>query len=1047
MKIKFIQMKFKYLLLLIIVIIYSNDICAQNNLNRITGLSSTTASVAYSLRQLSTSYTGPLVRIKVASSFYDVYPDATTYNFSLSSKISAAITNYNDAAAVAGTSALSSIITSSINATVAAWYDQSGNGVHVYSINATAKIITAGAIITMNGQPTITFGGSSASTYSSFTSSATVNYNTQTVATINAVAQNSASTSDYSGIISTGDGGGWGISYNPNTNTQQAYSSGVPTGTYLYGYFIDGSGGLNASSLELTTTSPKIVTGLVNKTTQTSSIYSNSSLKNSNTSTTFVGPGNGTNDKIYVGQRGNFPNRNFVGNISETFIFNKILTTAEQTALETSQAIFLPPSVTITSNPTGSICPGATVTYTATTSNIASPSFQWYLNGAAITSATASTYSTTTLTNNDKITVIATPSTASTNIVNGPNLKSNLDAGNSSSYSGSGTTWTDLTGNGNKVTLTGTGYTNVNGGGITFNTSSTYGTQTFASPPFNGDFTWSSIYKAPPLNGNGWDRIYSTGSYTAFHVGHVNGRPLFSFENWYPGGAALNTSGEATLTPGNYYMVTFVRSGNTLSSYVQASPYGTNGTASGAVIPVSPITVGKGPDSEAWENGVMNVMLIYNYALSQAEIVQNVNFYASRFGYGLSGYISNAITTTVSLTTPVITVSGEACTSKATLTTPTGLSSYAWYKDNVLISGATSNSYVPSSIGEYQVQVSNGTCTAASLVTTVYNCVVNVNGKIVANSNVNASAINSPEGGTNFGTGKDISGKLFNTTGISSIIGTIGSTTAVIGGVISPTNAITTSIGVIYSTDINFGTYSTTTIQSNVPAGSYSSTISGLTSLTTYFAKSFIVNKAGTSYGPVVTFPTQANPILLGSTYGGGVVAYIYQSVDPGYVAGQMHGIIISNELLNNRQTTKWTSESTPIFSNATGAILGSGLTNTNTIYNTIGSSATAVNLCLNYSVTVNGISYSDWYLPSIDEFKKMGEAAFASPKYSPLTTDIPWFFQDTGVPRALYLMTSTEIDSNNVWLMKNNNYYDSQPKTYYQTNGYAAYVRAIRYF
>lgn len=89
MKIKFIQMKFKYLLLLIIVIIYSNDICAQNNLNRITGLSSTTASVAYSLRQLSTSYTGPLVRIKVASSFYDVYPDGTTYNFTLSSKISA----------------------------------------------------------------------------------------------------------------------------------------------------------------------------------------------------------------------------------------------------------------------------------------------------------------------------------------------------------------------------------------------------------------------------------------------------------------------------------------------------------------------------------------------------------------------------------------------------------------------------------------------------------------------------------------------------------------------------------------------------------------------------------------------------------------------------------------------------------------------------------------------------------------------------------------------------------------------------------------------
>lgn len=858
-------MKFKNLLLLIVVMIYSNYVNAQNNLNKITGLSSTTASVAYSLRQLSTSYTGPLVRIKVGSSFYDVYPDVATYNFSLNSKISAAITIYNAAVSAESTSALSSIITSSVNATVAVWYDQSGNGVHVYSSNANAKIITLGSIITMNGQPTITFGTYSAGVNSAFTSSSTVNYNTQTVATINSVAQNSNSSSDYSGIISTGDNGGWGLSYNPNTNTQQAYPYGT-TGAYLYGYFIDGSGGLNASTMELTTT-PKIVTGLVNKTTQNSSIYSNSSLKNSNTSTTFVGPGNGTNDKIYIGQRGNFSNRNFVGNISEIFLFPKLLSASEQSALESSQAIFLPPSVTITSNPTGSICPGATVTYTATTSNIASPSFQWYLNGVAITGAIASTYSTTTLTNNDKITVIATPSNAPTNIVNGPNLKANLDAGNSSSYSGSGTTWTDLTGNGNKVTLTGTGYTNVNGGGITFNTSSTYGTQTFASPPFNSDFTWSSIYKAPPIDGNGWDRIYSTGTYTAFHVGHVNGRPLFSFENWYPGAAALNTNAESTLTPGNYYMVTFVRSGNTLSSYVQASPYGTNGTASGAVIPVSPITIGKGPDSQAWENGVMNVMLIYNYALSQAEIVQNVNYYASRFGYGLSGYISNAITTTVSLTKPIISLSGEACTSKATLTTPSGLSSYAWYKDNVLIPGVTSNSYVPTTIGGYQVQVSNGTCTAASLVTTVYNCVVNVNGKIVASSNLNATAINSPEGGTNFGTGKEISGKLASTLGLTTTVGTIGTSTAILGGIISPTNAITSSIGVLYSTNANFSTYSSTTIQSNITAGTYTSTISGLAPSTTYYAKSFIVNNAGTSYGPIISFTTSANPIALKTTH------------------------------------------------------------------------------------------------------------------------------------------------------------------------------------
>ncbi|MEI8142323.1 MAG: LamG-like jellyroll fold domain-containing protein [Chitinophagia bacterium] len=953
MKIEFLKMKLRYVTLFLALLLFSNFINAQNTLDKITGLGSTNASVAYSLRLLSSSYAGPLVRIKVGTLFYDVYPDASN-KFSLTSKISASVSTYNTAAASAGVNELSTIITGSTDATIAVWYDQSGYGIHVFSTTATtatAKIISQGTIYTINGQPTIFFNSTGY-----LVSSSTVDYSSQVGATVNAVVQNVATTSNVGGIIGTAyqyDQPGYGIAASANHIDE--------------GYFSDGNGaGWYTGVL---TTSPKILTDIfLNNTNTNSNFYVNGVLKSTTRSNASANIYPKSGSKIYIGRARGYNSFDFNGYISEAFIFPKIINTTERSAIETSQAIFLPPSVTITSNPTGSICPGATVTFTATTSNIATPSFQWYLNGVAITGATASTYSSTTLTNNDKITVIATPASASTSIVNGPNLKANLDAGNSSSYSGSGTTWTDLTGNGNKVTLTGTGYTNEKGGGITFNTSSTYGTQTFVSPPFNGDFTWSSIYKAPPLDGNGWDRIYSTGGYTAFHVGHVNGRPLFSFENWYPGGATLNTSGESTLTPGNYYMVTFVRSGNTLSSYVQASPYGTNGTATGAVIPVSPITVGKGPDGNAWENGVMNVMLIYNYALSQSEIAQNVNYYASRFGYSLSGYISNAITTTVSLTKPIITVNGEACTSKATLTTPTGLSSYAWYKDNVLIPSATSNSYVPSSIGEYQVQVSNGTCTAASLVTTIYNCVVNVNGKIVANSNVNASAINSTEGGTNFGTGKDISGKLFNTTGISSIIGTIGSTTAVIGGVISPTNIITTSIGVIYSTDINFGTYSTTTIQSNVAAGSYSSTISGLNSSTTYFAKSFIVNKAGTSYGPAISFSTTSPPIIAGSLYQGGVIAYVLQSGDPGYDASTPHGLIAA---ISDQSTgIMWSNNRIRSITGANGTAIGTGLANTNTIIASQG--AVATSYAAGLARAYNGGGYNDWYLPSKNELNKL---------------------------------------------------------------------------
>ena len=80
-------MKFKFALIGLIALFSANFGYGQNTLDNIGLTSSTPASVAFSLRQLSTSYTGPLVRIKVGTSFYDVYPDASTKNFSLISKL------------------------------------------------------------------------------------------------------------------------------------------------------------------------------------------------------------------------------------------------------------------------------------------------------------------------------------------------------------------------------------------------------------------------------------------------------------------------------------------------------------------------------------------------------------------------------------------------------------------------------------------------------------------------------------------------------------------------------------------------------------------------------------------------------------------------------------------------------------------------------------------------------------------------------------------------------------------------------------------------
>lgn len=359
-------MKKLFTILLLLGAFISN---AQNTLDNIGLTNATPASVAYSLRQLSTSYTGPLVRIKVSGSFYDVYPDASTKKFSLNSKISAAVSPYNAGVAAAGANALSTIISGSTDATVAIWYDQSGNGVHVLSSSATAKIITAGSILTMSGQPTIYFYGNN----SFLTSSTMVNYSSQTNATVNAAAQDVASTNYISGIISTGDNGGWGLCYDPTST--------------IKGYWLDASGGNGALSNEHST-EPKIITGTIGTPASgtSSAIYVNSSLKGTKAAQNLA---NGTTDKIYVGTRGNFAGRQFIGNISETMMFPKTLSAAEQAALESSQSQFLPPSLTVT----GDACVNKTTLTTAS----GLTAYAWYKDNVVISGATSNVYTPTSI--------------------------------------------------------------------------------------------------------------------------------------------------------------------------------------------------------------------------------------------------------------------------------------------------------------------------------------------------------------------------------------------------------------------------------------------------------------------------------------------------------------------------------------------------------------------------------------------------------------------------------------------------------------------------
>jgi hypothetical protein len=89
-------------------------------------------------------------------------------------------------------------------------------------------------------------------------------------------------------------------------------------------------------------------------------------------------------------------------------------------------------------------------------------------------------------------------------------------------------------------------------------------------------------------------------------------------------------------------------------------------------------------------------------------------------------------------------------------------------------------------------------------------------------------------------------------------------------------------------------------------SGAYAFSLSGLSATTNYYAKSFIENKAGRSYGPAVSFTTSSPPKAVGDLYGGGIIYYILQSGDNGYDANVQHGLIAqqTNEAHNSGITT-----------------------------------------------------------------------------------------------------------------------------------------------
>jgi len=357
------------------------------------GLSTTFATSAYSLRLLNSSYTGPLVRIAIGSSFYDVYPDATANKaFSLTSKISAAYSTYNAAATGVTTNALSSIITSGVtNASGVIWYDQTGNGNDAYQATSSnqPQLVSAGSIITSSSKPAFQFANTNTHYFQTSNNITTTN-----ASSVNAVSQaisSGASSSQWVAIVTQSYpvSGPLGISLGRNG-----------TSTISYGVYT-GSTWQNSSSTADYPTTPFIATGTYGNTSL--NLYLNGRASITGTATA----GLGISSPLIIGKRWDGTD-GYNGYVPEVVVFASTLSNTDRALIEASQSNYYGISIYSTNtdahlsaltSTAGILTPtfdSATTTYSAsvtnaTTSVTITPTT--YVSGASVKVSNVSTTS------------------------------------------------------------------------------------------------------------------------------------------------------------------------------------------------------------------------------------------------------------------------------------------------------------------------------------------------------------------------------------------------------------------------------------------------------------------------------------------------------------------------------------------------------------------------------------------------------------------------------------------------------------------------------
>lgn len=208
----------------------------------------------------------------------------------------------------------------------------------------------------------------------------------------------------------------------------------------------------------------------------------------------------------------------------------------------------------------------------------------------------------------------------------------------------------------------------------------------------------------------------------------------------------------------------------------------------------------------------------------------------------------------------------------------------------------------------------------------------------------------------------------FTTTGITPSLTTTAASSTTIssfitgGSISSDGGNLVTYRGICWSTNAN-PTINDNKILSGTGTGTFTITLSNLNVATTYYVRSFATNSAGTAYGNERVITTSS--LTAGTTYLGGKIAYIFQSGDPGYIAGETHGFIIMEHKMG--MTAVFGSDGTYYSDGGTTMAFGYGMQNTRSL------AGKSWNNFAKYIYNVSFHGYSDWYVPSYYEWNKIG--------------------------------------------------------------------------